>query len=192
LRGTSRGRSPDGRSPGRNLRNEPPSNSITVYVRTATGGDTAPLRTLQGAATGLNGPSGLAVTTSASPSAAVALNGVTFHTGQQLTYQATLTPGSTPTQVDIYLGCLLPDGVTILSLVQVSPGVISIALAPSPVPFLTSQTLSPLAVPFNFTFAGPEPIGTYFPFAGLAVAGSNPFTPANQLSLAVQSFQYSP
>jgi len=29
--------------------------------------------------------------------------------GQTLTYQATLTPGFAPTQVDIYLGALLPD-----------------------------------------------------------------------------------
>jgi hypothetical protein len=134
----------------------------------------------------------LAVTTSASPSAAVALNGSAFHTSQQLTYQATLTPGSTPTQVDIYLGALLPDGVTILSLVQVSPGVISIALGPSPTPFLTNVTLAQTIVPFSYTFAGFEPGGTYFPFAGLAVAGSNPFQPSNQLSLAAQPFQFSP
>ena len=38
------------------------NNSVTVYTRTANG-DVAPLRTLVGAATGLNGPSGLAVDT---------------------------------------------------------------------------------------------------------------------------------
>jgi hypothetical protein len=168
-----------------------PVNDIIVFNRTASG-NSGPIRALIGAATGLNAPQFIAVTTATPPRAEVGLNASVFHTGQTITYRAVLTPGSTPTQVDIYLGCLLPDGVTILSLVQVSPGVISIALGPSPVPFLANQTLSPLAVPFNFTFTGPEPVGTYFPFAGLAVAGSNPFTPANQLSLAVQSFQYSP
>jgi hypothetical protein len=166
-------------------------NSITVHNRTASG-NSGTIRALIGAATGLFDPNFIAITTATPPRAEVGLNASVFHTGQTITYRAVLTPGSTPTQVDIYLGCLLPDGVTILSLVQVSPGVISIALGPSPVPFLANQTLSPLAVPFNFTFTGPEPVGTYFPFAGLAVAGSNPFTPANQLSLAVQSFQYSP
>jgi len=126
------------------------------------------------------------------PSAAIALNGSVFHTGQQLTYQATLTPGSTPTQVDIYLGALLPDGVTFLSLVQGAPGAISIALGPAPNPFLTNVTLAQTIVPFSYTFAGFEPGGTYFPFAGLAVAGSNPLEFENQLSLAVQPFQFIP
>ena len=126
------------------------------------------------------------------PSAAIALNGSVFHTGQQLTYQATLTPGSTPTQVDIYLGALLPDGVTFLSLVQSSPEVISVVLGSSPIPFLAGVTLAQTIVPFSYTFVGFEPVGTYFPYAGLAVAGSNPFQPANQLSLAVQSFQFIP
>ena len=43
------------------------------------------------------------------PSAAVAFSGEGCRTGQTLTYQATLTPGFAPTQVDIYLGALLPD-----------------------------------------------------------------------------------
>ena len=43
------------------------------------------------------------------PTAAVALNGEGFRTGQTITYQATLTPGSTLTLGDIYLGALLPD-----------------------------------------------------------------------------------
>jgi hypothetical protein len=43
------------------------------------------------------------------PTAAVALNGEGFRTGQAITYQATVTPGSTLTLGDIYLGALLPD-----------------------------------------------------------------------------------
>ncbi len=124
--------------------------------------------------------------------AAVTLNGSGFRTSQTITYQATLNPGLTPTQVDIYLGCLLPHGVAFLSLVQSAPGVISIALGPAPVPFLAGVTLAPLAVAFSFTFAGTEPPGTYFTYAGLAVAGSNPFVPTNQLSLGIQAFQFTP
>lgn len=164
---------------------------MTVYARTATG-DTAPLRILTGEATGLSGPQFLVMTTSGLPTASVALNESAFRTGQQLTYQATLTPGSTPTQVDIYLGCLLPDFATFLSLVQSAPGVISTVLGPSPTPFLANVTLAQTVVQFPYTFAGFEPAGTYFPYAGLTAAGSNPILPANQLSLGVQPFQFSP
>jgi len=124
--------------------------------------------------------------------AAVSLNGSSFRPGQTIDYEATLTPPFTPVQVDIYLGALLPDGVTFLSLVQVAPGAISTVLAPAPVPFLANVTLAPIVVPFLYTFSGFEPVGAYFTYAGLAVAGSNPFLPENQLSLAVRAFQFSP
>ena len=127
-----------------------------------------------------------------SPTAIVALNGTGFRTGQTISYQATLTPGSTPVQVDVYLGVLLPDGVTFLSLVPMSAGFISIALGPSPIPFMTNVTLTPAVVPFSHTFRGLEPVGSYFAYAGLVVAGTNPFQPANQLSLGVQGFQFNP
>jgi DNA-binding beta-propeller fold protein YncE len=167
------------------------NNSVTVYPRTASGG-IAPIRTLQGNSTGLVNPGFAAVTTTGSLLASVALDHVAFGTGQTITYQATLTPGVTPTQVDIYLGCLLPDGATFLSLVQPGPGTISITLGPSPVPFLSNVPLVPTIVQFSYQFAGFEPPGTYVTYAGLAVAGSNPFLPANQLSLAVQPFQFTP
>jgi len=167
------------------------ANDVTVYSRTASGNSPL-IRTINGSATGLSVPQFIDVTTAAPPRAEVGLNGSVFHTGQAITYRGVLTPGSSPAQVDIYLWCLLPDGVTKLSLVQTSPGVISTVLGPSLVPFLTNQTLAPLAVPFNFTFAGAEPAGTYLTSALLAVAGSNPLLPANQLSLGVQPFQFSP
>ena len=125
------------------------------------------------------------------PAATIALNG-SFHTAQTLTYQATLTPGTTPTPVDIYIGALLPDGVTFFSLIQTAHGVISAAVSPAPIPFLANVSLVPLVVPFSYTFTGLEAAGTYFAYAGLAVAGSNPLHPANQLSLAVQAFQFMP
>ena len=125
--------------------------------------------------------------------ATVSLNGFAFYTGQQITYQATLTPGSTPTQVDIYLGVLLPDGVTFLSFVP-GPGDTTIAFAfgSVPVPFAANVTLTPTVVPFAYTFTGTEPIGTYYTYAALAVAGSDPLQAANQLSVGVQAFQFTP
>lgn len=87
------------------------------------------------------------------------------------------------------MGCLLPDGATFLLLVQPSPGVISISLGPAPIPFQSNVLLVTTAVQFLYQFAGSETPGTYFTYAGLAVAGSNPFLAANQLSLAIQPFQ---
>jgi hypothetical protein len=164
--------------------------SITVYPRTASG-NTAPLRTITGpAGKRLIGPHLVAVTTTGAPLALVALNSGAFVTGQLTTYQATLSPGSPPSQVDVYLGALLPDGVTFLSLVQVSPGEVTVVLGSSPIPFQANVALAQSVIPFSYRFAGFEPPGTYFTYAGLAVAGSNPFVPANQLSLAVQPFQF--
>jgi DNA-binding beta-propeller fold protein YncE len=163
------------------------SNSVTVYARTASG-NTAPLRTLQGPPTVLT-PQFLAITTS--PTAGVALNGSVFYEGRTITYQATLTPASTPTRVDIYLGALLPDGVTFLSLVQVAPGVISATSGSSPTPFLANVPLTQSVVPFSYTFTGYEPDGTYSTYARLTNPGSNPLLPENQLGVAVESFQFS-
>lgn len=124
--------------------------------------------------------------------AGVLLNGSTFHTNQQVTYLATLIPGSTPTQVDIYLGVLLPDGVTFISFVPGPGGAIAFAFGPVPVPFAANVTLAQTVIPFSYMFAGTEPVGTYFTYAGLTVAGSDPLQAANQLSVAVQPFQFMP
>lgn len=137
------------------------------------------------------GSASTSVTATFAP-AHVALNGSAFRAGQTITYQATLTPGSTPTQVDIYLGALLPDWIMFLSLIQTAPGVISIAVGSTPIPFLANVPLTSLVVPFSYTFTGFEPVGTYFAYAGLTVAGSNPLQSANQLSLGVQAFQFMP
>ncbi|MDD5558873.1 hypothetical protein [Candidatus Methylomirabilis sp.] len=127
------------------------------------------------------------------PTAAVALSGAPLRTGQTITYQATLTPGSAPTQADIYLWALLPDGITFVSLVQASPGgAISMVLGPSSVPFRAGATLSSMTVPFSYTFTGSEPAGTYLAYAGLVTAGTDPLQPMNRLSLAVQPFQFTP
>ncbi len=167
---------------------------IAVYARTASG-NTAPLRSLPGGSgalfTQLGRPTSLALAPSV-PTATVAPNGSAFFTGDTITYQATLTPGANPTRVDIYLGALLPDGVTFLSLVKGFQGAVSIALGRSPVPFSANVTLKDTFTSFSHTFTSTEPVGTYFAYAGLAAAGSNPFQAANQLSLGVQGFQFTP
>ena len=114
------------------------------------------------------------------PDAAVVLSGERFRTGQTVTYQATLTPGSTLTLGDSYLGALLPDGVTFLSLVQVSTSAVSIVLGSSPIPFSPGVALGQLIViPFSYPFLGSEQGGTYFVFASMAVAGSDPLQSIN-------------
>jgi glucose/arabinose dehydrogenase len=127
------------------------------------------------------------------PNASVTLSGVEFRTGQSITYQATLTPASTPTMVDIYFGALLPDGVTFLSLVEAATGGISLVLGPSPVPFLAGITpAQPVVISFSRTFLGSEPVGTYFAFAGAAAAGSDPLQSINQFSLEIKTFEFIP
>lgn len=126
------------------------------------------------------------------PTAGVDLNGSAFHTPQTITYQATLIPGFAPSQVDIYLGALMPDGVTFLSLVRGVSDVISMTFGPVPIPFLANVALTQTAVPFSYSFVGNEAVGTYFTYAGLAIAGSDPLQPANQLGLAIQAFQFIP
>jgi hypothetical protein len=123
--------------------------------------------------------------------ATIALNGTVFHLGQTLTYEATLT-SSGSRMVDVYVGCLLPDGVTFLSAVQLAPNVISIVSGPSPHPLVTNVPLTSGTVSAVHLFNGTEPVGTYYTYAALVVAGSNPFVPTNQLALAVQPFQFSP
>ncbi|MBI2883851.1 MAG: DUF1565 domain-containing protein [Candidatus Methylomirabilis oxyfera] len=124
--------------------------------------------------------------------AGVLLNRSAFRTGEQITYQATLFPGAEPPNVDIYLGVLLPDGVTFVSFVPGPGETIVFAFGLVPVPFAENVTLAPMAVPFSYTFAGTEPVGTYFTYAGLAVADSNPLQAENQLSVGVQAFQFTP
>jgi len=74
--------------------------SVTVYARTANG-NVAPLRTLSGAATGLNGPSFVAITTGGAPPTPTPTNtpaGVATNTPTNTPTSApTNTPTITPT-----------------------------------------------------------------------------------------------
>ncbi len=125
------------------------------------------------------------------PTAAVTFDGSVFHIGQTITHQATFTPGLDSTQVDIYLGVLLPGGVTFLSLVNVS-GSVSFVLAPLPIPLSTGTAPTPSTVPFSYTFTGSEPMETYIAYAGIARAGSDPLEAANQVGLAIRAFDFTP
>lgn len=179
------------------------NNSITVYYRTASG-NAAPLRTLNvpplsslcDDPESVCGPHSVAVVTRAPTtlaSAAVALNGSVFRAGQTIIYQASFASGSAPSPVDIYLGALLPDGATFLSLIQEPSGLISTSFGPSPVPFLRNvQFTAEIVVPFSYVFVGTEYFGTYITYAGITIAGSDPFVPSNRLSLQVQSFDLNP
>lgn len=122
-------------------------------------------------------------------------NGSLFHAGQTVTYQALIAPGfpPSPDRVDIYLGVLLPDGVTFASFVPTPSGLLTITFGPLPVPFQSNVVLTAAAtVPFSYTFAGSEPIGTYFGYGGLVRAGTDPLQPSNRLSLTVETFGFAP
>jgi len=123
--------------------------------------------------------------------AAVSINGSLFHLDQTITYAANLTPGPKVTPVDIYLGALMPDGVTFLSLVD-GPSGTFVALGPSPIPFQTNVTLTQsVVVPFSYRFEGFEPVGRYVAYAHLTIPGSHPLVPEKQFSVAEQPFQFS-
>jgi len=142
---------------------------------------------------GLGGTVHRIINPMAPPATAVTLNGGSFRTGQTIAYEATITPGSMSVLADVYLGALLPDGITVLSLIEVSSGGMAVVVGSSPVPFLRNTSLSqPAVVPFSYAFLGSEPVGAYFAFAGSAVPGTDPVNPANQISLAVREFQFSP
>jgi Right handed beta helix region len=123
--------------------------------------------------------------------AAVELNGSTFETGDIVTYHATVNPGLAQTPVDIYFGIRLPDG-TLLSFVEEQPGVVGIVIGSTPVPFRANVTAVPLALPFEHEFGAFDQAGTYLAYAGLALAGSDPFLLANQVSLAVEPLLFTP
>jgi hypothetical protein len=124
--------------------------------------------------------------------AEVALDGSALAKGETITYRGTVSPGPAPVQVDIYLGALLPDLKTFVSLVESAPGRIAVVAASVPVRFRANAPAAALSVEFAYTYGGAEPAGTYHSYVAVVVAGTDPFLPENQLSLAVEPFTYSP
>jgi hypothetical protein len=110
--------------------------------------------------------------------AAVRLSGGKFRPNQQITYEATLTPGPGPQPtilVDIYTGCVLPGLNLVLSLVQMPDGVITAVVGPKPVPFLRNVPFITTVVQFAHVFTGFEPLGVYRPYAGVVRPGGTLF-----------------
>jgi len=149
--------------------------SVTVYSRTASG-NTAPLRTLSGGATGLSDPVGLAVTPRLSLVASV--DQPTFSVGQTLTTSAILNAPGLPGSADLYLGALLPDGVTIVfwtggsntaqgslaDLRTLRPYAAGVSLA---TPFFMTMPSF-----FSYQWTGTEPRGNYIFFHAAVTAGA--------------------
>jgi hypothetical protein len=163
-------------------------NTVTVYPRTAAG-NTAPLRTLAG----LSNPGFAAVRSAGQPSVDVFLNNDTFVFGGNLVFRTTFSPGTTPAQVDLYVGVLAPDLVNFVSLLQGPGGGIGGAsVGHVPVPYASNVTLSDLVVELQHVFSDVEPLGTYYAYAAIVVAGASPLVPANHLGAAVRPFQRVP
>lgn len=129
------------------------------------------------------------------PTVDLMLNRSIFHTGQTVNYQASIVQGSQPSsdRVDIYLGVLLPDGVTFASFVYTPSGFIAVSFGPSPIPFRidVAVTASDI-IPFSYIFSGSEPVGTYLTYAGLVRAGTDPLQQSNRLALALKPFDFTP
>jgi hypothetical protein len=124
--------------------------------------------------------------------AEVALDGSALAKGDTITYRGTVSPGPEPILVDIYLGALLPDLKTFVSLVESAPGRIDVVTASIPVRFRANVPAEALSAEFKYTYGGGEPGGTYHSYVAVVAAGGDPLLPANQLSLAVEAFTYSP
>jgi 6-phosphogluconolactonase (cycloisomerase 2 family) len=147
--------------------------SVTVYGRTASG-NTAPLRTLSGAATGLNDPGGLALTPRLHLVASV--NQPTFEPGQMLLTTAGASNPGLPGAGDFYVGIVRPDD-SIQFFTNTGIVVGSLADLTSFRPIATGV---PLGVPFSVTgpnfhsvqWTGDEPHGSYAFFFVALKAGA--------------------
>src|SRR5262249_32259051 len=119
----------------------------------------------------------------------VTIDGSIFYTGDTITYNATLYLAAAPPTVDIYLGALLPDDATFLSLVS-SSGINVPVTGRAPVPYLANVPLLAATTSFPYLFNGAEAAGSYLTYALIARADSDPLVPANQLSISTQAFVF--
>jgi hypothetical protein len=93
------------------------------------------------------------------------VNQTAFRTGQTLTLNAVLTPGTTPTFVDAYVVVQLPSGQFLsVLLTGVAVGIVPIATNFAPIPF-SGQLIA-------YTFTGLEGPGTYTVFVALTQPGT--------------------
>jgi hypothetical protein len=140
------------------------NDSVTVYARTASG-NTPPLRTLGGAATGLSQPQFMALTGALPPTVSLDLNQAVFHQDETMILSGTLTPGSCSILVDAYV--VVRAGSAFFSLgpdLTFVPGLVPMVTQISPVPF--SGTILSLPI-------GPGvPTGDFEWLAALTLAGT--------------------
>ncbi len=123
-----------------------------------------------------------AVCTGSQPTLCITLNQPTFQAGQALNLSATVTPGPTPPNVDVYVALQLPTG-TLLFLQ--GNGAFTTNLTP-----LVSNW-SPTAYAgqvFGYTFGGGEPAGTYHWLAAFTQPGTLNFLGG----IADAPFQFTP
>lgn len=119
------------------------------------------------------------LTPAAPPFLGLILNGTSFRRGNVLILSARISPGSTPTTVDVYLAIQLPDG-TLLFYPSFTTDLR---------PVVTNWTVVPFSGEiFRYTFSGAEPPGSYTWWA----AFTEPGTLTVIGSMASAAFTFSP
>jgi DNA-binding beta-propeller fold protein YncE len=170
--------------------------SIIVHSRTASG-NAAPLRKIEGAATSLGRPAGVAVTPKLALLAAV--NNNTFHSGRQLNETGGLHNPGLGGSIDLFVGNLLPNG----TIVFITPGGAGFGTASNPASFLPLATALPLTAPFSavapnfvsYQWTGAEPSGDFLFFVLALRAGalsSGVVTLADVIGFGSAPFTFTP
>ena len=108
----------------------------------------------------------LAVAQSTVPRLGLSLNATSFRPGETLVLSATVTPGSTPVQVDAYVAVELPDGSLLFfqGNDRFTPVLQPIVAGVTPAP-VTGEI-------FRYPFTGAEPVGPYRWLAAFTAAGT--------------------
>jgi len=179
----------------------PPAASIMVGVKTCG----LPVGTYTGsvvvsapgaAGSPLTIPVSLAVTPPTAPlslpTAKVCTDRTTYRTGDILHVSLSLRQGVSSNYGDAYLFAPVPGSSSFVSLVPVG-GVISPVIGNEPIPFGTGFQVPDFAgTVFDRPFDGTEPPGVYEVSAVLALPGSVPTVPANQLAIGLGSLTFAP
>ncbi len=129
-------------------------------------------------------------TTPHSPWVRVCPDRPTYQTGDMLRLRVSLRQGASSNSGDAYLFAQVRGTATVVSLV-LSGGLLLPQFSPAPVPLGTSfQVQNFTGEVFQWAFDGFEPAGNYEIKAILALPGSDPAVPSNQLAIGVGSFTF--